>query len=115
MPLYDFLKLYGTYQNLKTWYFGYHSCALVLHQSISWARMQGATGGPIGHVGALISITGRNRNADSIQREKFVRVFRGSLILLLFELCIKNKNLLVDRQISAMRDRPTARQTHGFR
>ena len=26
MPSYDFLKLYGTYQNLKIWYFGYHSC-----------------------------------------------------------------------------------------
>ena len=24
MPSYDFLKLYGTYQNLKIWYFGYH-------------------------------------------------------------------------------------------
>ena len=25
MPSYDFLKLYWTYQNLKIWYFGYHS------------------------------------------------------------------------------------------
>ena len=25
VPSYDFLKLYGTYQNLKIWYFGYHS------------------------------------------------------------------------------------------
>jgi hypothetical protein len=59
VPSYDFFKLYGSYQNLKIWYFGYHSCVrtyvtrvLRTKQVDLWVRVGGT---PFPHIHTYIS------------------------------------------------------------
>jgi hypothetical protein len=46
VPSYDFLKLYGTYQNLKIWYFGYHSSSQAAVYCPRWPRSPAAAMAP---------------------------------------------------------------------